>query len=58
MDVVAELVERESVVGKMAVCGLNSGSVSLMFSAAGQNSEFGNSIVLVEYLGFGYQTCV
>lgn len=28
-----------------------------MFSAAGQNSEFGNSIVLVESLGLGFQAC-
>ena len=32
MDAVAELVERESAVGKTAICGLNSGSVRPMFS--------------------------
>ena len=47
LDIVAELVVRESVVKKIAVCSLNSGSVSPMFSAARQNAEFGNSI------GFG-----
>ena len=31
-DAVAELVERESAVGKTAVCGLNTGSISPMFS--------------------------
>ena len=46
-DAVAELVERESAVGKTAVCGLTSGSLSPMFSCTGQNSEFGNSIVSV-----------
>ncbi len=57
MDIVAELVERESVAGKTAVCSLNSGSVSPMFSCIGTDSEFGNSIVLVEYLGFVFQVC-
>ena len=35
---VAELVEREFVVGKTAVCGLNSGFVSPMFSCIGTES--------------------
>ena len=38
-DAVAELVERESAVEKTAVCGLNSGSLSSMFSCVG--TEFG-----------------
>ena len=37
-----------SVVGKMAVCSLNTSSVWT-------DSEFGNSIALVEYLGLVYQ---
>ncbi len=39
MDAVAELVERESAVGKTAVCSLNSDSVSPMFSCT--EAEFG-----------------
>ena len=39
MDAVAELVERELAVGKMAVCGRNSGSISPMFICIG--TEFG-----------------
>ena len=39
LDAVAKLIERESAVGKTAVCGLNSGSVSPMFSCI--ETEFG-----------------
>ena len=38
-DAVAELIKRESAVGKTAVCGLNLGSASPMFSCIG--TEFG-----------------
>ena len=34
-DAVAELVEKGAKVGKTAVCGLNSGAVSPMFSCIG-----------------------
>ena len=44
-----------SAVKKMAVCGLNSGSVSPDFVALRHNSEFGNSIVLMEYLYLGFK---
>ena len=44
LDAVAELVERESAIGKTAVCSLSSGSVSSMFSYIGTDSGFGNSI--------------
>lgn len=39
MDAVAELVERKSAVGKMAVCDLNTGSVSPVFRYI--ETEFG-----------------
>ena len=55
LDAVAELIKRKSAVGKTAICGLNSGSVSPMFSCIGTDSEFGNSIALMEYLGLGVQ---
>ena len=32
----------------MAICSLNSGSVSLMFICIGTESEFGNSIALAD----------
>ena len=50
LDAVAELVERELAVKKMAVCGRNSGSVWT-------DLEFGNSIASVEYLGLVFQAC-
>ena len=35
LDAVAELIKRKSAVGKTAICGLNSGSISPMFSCIG-----------------------